>query len=478
MNRTELTGLIPFTVIAGGAVLVMLAIAVHRSHRLTLGLTLASFCLGLVSLSSSAPLPPQQLTGLLVMDGYARFYLGLLFAAGVAVALMAYSYFERRAGHREEFYLLLLLATLGSAVLVASTHFASFLLGLEILSVSLYVLIGYARTSERGTEAAIKYLILAAISAALLFFGMALIYADLGTMELPRISTLLAERTGSPGMLLLAGLALTIVGIGFKLAVVPFHMWTPDIYEGAPAPATAFVASVSKGGMFALLLRYFSQLRMAAHGPFLTIFAVIAIASMLAGNLLALRQNNIKRMLAYSSIANWGYLLVAFLAGGTRAFTAVAYFLIAYFASILCAFGVVTALSGSDRETEDLSEYAGLFWRRPWLAGIFTTAMLSLASIPLTAGFVGKFYVLAAGINSALWLLVFVLVGSSGIGLYYYLRVVVTMSQGLGSTVVADSRKLSLSAGLLLTALAVILIWLGVYPGPVVHLIESSAASL
>ncbi len=478
MTKAELSYLIPFVALAGGAVLVMLAIALHRSHRLTLGLTLASFGLGLISLPAAVPLPPRQLTDLLVMDGYARFYLGLLFGAGIAVALMAYSYLERRPGNREEFYLLLLIATLGSAVLVASTHLASFLLGLEILSVSLYAMIGYARTSERSVEAALKYLVLAAVSAGFLFFGMALIYADLGTLALPRIGALLAGRTDPPGMLLLAGLALAVIGIGFKLAVVPFHMWTPDIYEGAPAPATAFVASASKGGMFALLLRYFSQLRLAAHGPFVTVFAVIAIASMVIGNLLALRQNNIKRMLAYSSIANWGYLLVAFLASGTRAFTAVAYFLTAYFASILCAFGVVTALSGSDSETEDLAEYSGLFWRRPWLAGIFTISLLSLASIPLTAGFVGKFYVLAAGVDSALWLLVLVLVVSSGIGLYYYLRVVVTMSQGLGSTAFPTARKLSLTAGVVLAALVLILLWLGIFPAPVVHLIETTAAGV
>jgi NADH-quinone oxidoreductase subunit N len=476
--QLDLIALMPFLVITGGAVLAMLAIAIRRNHRFTFAVTLASFALGFASLSLQVYRPPQQLTALLVMDSYARFYLGLLFAAGFAVTLMAHTYLERQSGNREEFYFLLLVATLGSAVLVSSTHFASFLLGLEILSVSLYVLIGYPRTTERSTEAAVKYLILAAVSAAFLFFGMALIYADLGTMELPRMSALLAARTGAPSTLLLTGLALTIIGIGFKLAVVPFHMWTPDIYEGAPAPAAAFVASASKGGMFALLLRYFSQLRMGGHGSFFVIFTAIAIASMLAGNLLALRQNNIKRILAYSSIANWGYLLVAFLATGPQAFTATAYYMAAYFAAILCAFGVVSAISRPEEEADDIADYLGLYWRRPWLAGIFTTALLSLASIPLTAGFVAKFYVMAAGIDSALWLLVLVLVGSSGIGLYYYLRVVVTMSQGRGSAAAARLPALSLTGGLVLAALAVTLIWLGVYPSPIVRLIAATAAEI
>ena len=478
MTRADLIALAPFLVIAGGAVLVMLGIALRRSHRLTFGLTLAIFASGLASLPQTVPFSPRQLTTLLVMDGYARFYLGLLFAAGFAVALMSYSYLELQGGEREEFYLLLLLATLGSAVLVASTHFASFLLGLEILSVSLYVLIGYTCTREQSIEAAVKYLILAAVSAAFLFFGMALIYADLGTMELSRVNSLLAARPGGPGALLLAGLALATVGIGFKLAVVPFHMWTPDGYEGAPAPATAFVASVSKGGVFALLLRYFSQLQLREHGVFFEIFASIAIASMLAGNLLALRQNNVKRILAYSSIANLGYLLVAFLASGSRAFTAVAYYLTAYFAAILCAFGVISALSGREAEMDSLPDYQGLFWRRPWVAGMFTTALLSLASIPLTAGFIGKFYVLTAGIGSALWLLVLVLVGTSGIGLYYYLRIVVIMAQDPGPAASTPPPVLTFTGGLVLTALTVALIWLGVYPAPIVRLIEATAASL
>ncbi len=464
----------PFLVVAGGSVLVMLTIAVHRNHKAACGLTLATLLLGLASVSLTARHSPRPATFLLVLDGYTCFYLVLLLGAGIAVALMSYAYLERRDGEREEFYVMLLLATLGACVLAASAHFASFLLGLEILSVSLYVLIGYTHTRERSLEAAVKYLVLAAIAAAFLFFGMALLYAGLGTMELARMSALLISRTGDPEALLVAGFALVIVGIGFKLAVVPFHMWTPDIYEGAPAPATAFVASASKGGMVALMVRYLTQLQAVRHGALFLLFALIAIASMLAGNLLALRQNNIKRLLAYSSIANWGYLLVAFLAGGPGMVAAAAYFLVAYFAAILIAFGIVSVLSGPDREADDLADYRGLYLRRPWLAAIFTVALLSLAGIPLTAGFVAKFYVLSIGVDAALWTLVLILVGSSGIGLYYYLRVVVAMSQSPATGETGAQPPGTLISSAVLAALTAVLIWLGTYPAPILRWLQSA----
>ena len=196
------------------------------------------------------------------------------------------------------------------------------------------------------------------------------------------------------------------MGIGFKLALVPFHMWTPDVYEGAPAPITAFVATVSKGAMFALLLRYFNQSGARNSTALLLVLTIVAIASMFAGNLLALLQNNVKRILAYSSIAHLGYLIVAFEAGGDMAGFAVAFYFVAYFATMLGAFGVVTMLSTPGNDLGDLESYRGLFWRRPMIASVFTVMLLSLAGIPLTAGFVGKFYIVAAGASVSLWLLV------------------------------------------------------------------------
>ena len=208
---------------------------------------------------------------------------------------------------------------------------------------------------------------------------MALIYAASGTMSFDQFGELL-RRLHPEGMsiFMLAGAGLLVVGIGFKLGVVPFHLWTPDVYQGAPAPVTAFVATVSKGAALALLLRIFPPIDIQAGGPLYTVFALIAAASMITGNLLALLQNNVKRILAYSSIAHLGYLLTAYLAGGSMGFAAVTFYLIAYFVTTLGAFGTVTVLSGPQNEAEHLDDYQGLFWRRPWLAGVFTAMLLSL----------------------------------------------------------------------------------------------------
>ena len=382
MNATDILALLPLLLIAATSVVVMLGIAAKRSHALTAALTLTGLTAAFVSIGAAVPLVPRQVTSLLLVDGYALFYIGLIIASAAAVAVLSYQYFENHDGHREELYLLLLLATLGCAVLVASIHFVSFLLGLEILSVSLYAMIAYFKDREQVLEAGIKYLILASASAAFLLFGMALIYADVGAMEFSSIREL--SLSGSGLALLLPGIVLTVTGIGFKLGVAPFHLWTPDVYQGAPAPVAAFVATTSKSAMVALLLRYFYLSGALQYRPVFLVFSIIAIASMFAGNLLALQQRNVKRILAYSSIAHFGYILVAFLAGGTLAIGAVSFYLVAYTVTILVAFGIVTVLSGSGRDADDLEDYRGLFWRRPVIASAFTAALLSLAGIPAT----------------------------------------------------------------------------------------------
>ena len=268
-----------------------------------------------------------------------------------------------------------------------------------------------------------------------------------------------------------------IVGLGFKLAVVPFHLWTPDVYEGAPAPVTAFVSTVSKGAVFAVVLRYFSMVGVPNSGPIFVIFTIIAIASMFTGNLLALFQNNVKRVLAYSSISHLGYLLVTLLASGAMAATAAAFYLSAYFITTLGAFGVVTVLSEHDRDADSMDDYRGLAWRRPWLAGVFTAMLLSLAGIPLTAGFIGKFYVVAAGVGSGLWLLVIILTVNSALGLYYYLRIIVPLYTRRDEKMTATPR-LSLSGSAVLAGLTVLLVWLGVYPVPLIQMIQKLVQGL
>ena len=470
MDARDITALLPLIVLAGTANVVMLAIAFKRNHALTAGLTLAGLAAAFLSLFAASPLAPRQVTSLLLVDQYALFYMGLIIISAAAVAVLSYEYLEKRDGRREELYLLLVLATLGCAALVASSHFVSFLLALEILSISLYAMIAYLQDQKLALEAGIKYLILASASAAFLLFGAALIYADTGTMSFSHLGA------NAPGSLLLSGIVLTITGIGFKLAVVPFHLWTPDVYEGASAPVGAFVATTSKGAMVALLLRYFSFSGTLEYRPVFLVFSVIAIASMCAGNFLALRQRNVKRILAYSSIAHFGYILVAVLAGRTMATQAVSFYLVAYFATILVSFGCVAVLSNSERDADNLEDYRGLFWRHPVIAGVFTAALLSLAGIPATMGFLGKFYVLAAGASAAAWALILILVLTSVAGLFYYLRIVVALYSA--SPEPAPVQTVSPRGAFVVVVLVVLLIYFGVYPSPLLNLIRTAMAGL
>jgi NADH-quinone oxidoreductase subunit N len=481
MTSTGLLALLPLIVLTATAIVVMMTVAFHRNHRLTFVLTLAGLVLSFLAIFIVLPIAPMRVTPLLVLDGFALFYMGLIFAASFAVTMLCYSYLQARDGVHDELYMLLLMATLGAGVLVASTHFASFFLGLELLSVALFGMVAYPRRAQ-PVEAGIKYLILSGVSSSFLLFGMALVYAQQGHLGFGSIARTLTHSQNLDDLNLIVGSAMIMAGVGFKLSVVPFHMWTPDVYQGAPAPITGFLATISKGAVFALLLRYFAQAGGYSSGPLLAILGLISLASMLVGNLLALLQNNVKRILAYSSIAHLGYLLVAFLAAGRFAVEAVSFYLLGYFVTTLGAFAVVTMLSCGNQETDtdDLEDYRGLFWHRPWLAGTFTAMLLSLAGIPLTAGFVAKFYALAAGVDAARWTLVVVLVITSVIGLFYYLRIIVVLysTPRQAAADETQTRPSSLTGAIIAAVLVLLLVWLGVYPAPFIDLINEMAARI
>ena len=485
MKAGDLLTISPLIALTLAPVIVMLAAAFWRSHTVAFVLTLCGLGTTFGLLFVSASRTSRVVTPLISMDAYTLFFIGLLTAATAVVVVLSWGYLKRLPLHPEEYYVLLLTATLGGAALVASTHFASFFLGLEILSVSLYALIVYPVYRADAVEAAVKYLVLAGATSAFLIFGMALVYAEGGTMTAAGVSRLIAG-LGSGSAVITVGVVMILVGVGFKLAVVPFHMWTPDVYEGAPAPVTAYIATVSKGAVFALLLRYMLPVSGDTSSTLFLALAAVAIASMLAGNLLALRQDNVKRILAYSSIAHLGYLLVAFLASGERAGVAVGFYLVAYFATSLVAFGVVTVLSSGERDADLILDYRGLGARRPWLAAIFTVALLSLAGMPLTMGFIGKFLIVTAGGGAALWALVVVLVLSSTIGLYYYTRLIVAMyvrrPEELEPAGAGPAARLATAGGAasiaVMGALTVVLVVFGVYPSPLIRLVEHAVSVL
>ena len=462
MTVLEMTALAPYIVLAGGATLMLLGISFVRRGPISLGMTLAVLLGTLASIGITHGAGGAHLDGFLLVDGYANFFNALFIVAAIATALLTYGYVDRRATQQEEFYILLLTATLGAMTMAAATHFGAFLLGMEILSISLYAMIAYPDSGRAPLEAAIKYLVLSGVASTTILFGMALVYGETGSMQF-------ADTLAGDGVLLRVGQGMILAGLAFKLSLVPFHMWTPDVYQGAPAPVTGFVATVSKGAVAALLLRYVATADVLSLEALFFGLSIIAIVSMVTGNVLALLQDNLKRLLAYSSIAHMGYLLIAVLAVASAAGPQMAaetgmVYLVGYSAMTLAAFGVMTVLS-ADEDVEDLADYEGLFWRRPLLAAVLTAAALSLAGIPLTVGFIAKFYLFAAGVEGSLWLLVWALVIGSAIGIYYYLRIVFGMTKQAGS---GGEATQSWWGPATVAIIGVAIVVMGVYPTPLI----------
>ena len=467
MTAAELAALAPLLVLAVDCLLLLLLIAARRTLLASFLLALAGAAAALAALFLSRG--SVRVTSLLLLDDPARFFIGVLLASLLLVAVLSYKYLLRLAGNREEFFLLLLLSALGAAVLASSAHFASLFLGLEILSISLYGLIAYNRTSAASIEGGVKYFFATAVGSAVLLFGIALVYADTGTLALAEIA---AQPRG--GLYLTLGLSLLLIGLALKLALVPFHMWVADVYQGAPAPATAALATISKASVLAAFYRFFVELELLRSAPLAAVLLGIPALSMLAGNWLALTQKNVKRLLAYSSIAQIGYLLIPFFASSAQAAVALYYAAAAYFLATAGSFGIVTVLSLPGKEAESFEDYRGLAARKPWLAGLFILLLLSQAGIPLTMGFMGKFYLFLAAAGSYRWLLTVVLLVSSAIGLFYYLRLVLVLfGRGLaGTEAPPPAPAASPAEGVVLFLIAAAVVALGVFPAPFLGLLQ------
>lgn len=485
MTLQQLLALSPILIVGITVVAVMLAIAIKRHHGWTATISMVGLVLALLPLCGHFWFPgvftlplPQTVTPLLRIDGYACVYMTMILIAALATAMLSQGYMERFRGNREELYLLLLLSTLGGMVLVASRHFASFFLGLELLSVPMFGMAAYLVGQRRSLEAGMKYLVLSAVASAFIVFGMALVYSQTGTLVFGEIGASVANITGGERIVMLLGGSMLLIGIGFKLALAPFHLWSPDVYEGAPAPVTAYLATASKIAVFALLLRYFVEARAYQYGTLIDLLSVLAVLSIVVGNVLALQQENLKRLLAYSSIAHFGYLLVALIASGPLAIEAVGIYLVTYVVTTLAAFGVITLMSSpyQDHEADALFDYRGLFWKHPYLAAILTVSLLSLAGIPLTAGFIGKFYVLDAGVGKNLWILLAAVVLGSAVGLYYYLRAMVQLflRPRWAAPFSAPLNWARSTGGGMLILLMLAMLMLGVYPGPFIALLQGA----
>ena len=402
-----------------------------------------------------------QFNDMFKVDNFSLFFNIIFLVSTILVALISLSYLGRDDRKQGPYYLLILLATLGMMLMAAGNELIIVFLGLELMSLSLYVLAGYFRDSPASSEAGMKYLLLGAFASAFFLYGIALIYGGAGTTNVPAIAEAITAPNKSP--LLLAGMFLLIVGFGFKVAIVPFHQWAPDVYEGAPTTVAAFISAGPKAAGFAAFLRIFMEALPTLQVEWSGVIIVLAMLTMTVGNVIAIAQTSIKRMLAYSSIAHAGYILIGLAAANNDGVSSAMLYLLVYCVMNIGAFGAVILAKTEDGESLMISDYAGLGLRKPLLAMFMTIMLLSLAGFPPTAGFVGKFYIFKSAVQAGhIWL---VIVGAvnTAISAFYYLRVVVTMyMREPEEELPFASYPCTLVVGLILAAIGVLLI--GVLP--------------
>jgi NADH-quinone oxidoreductase subunit N len=419
---------------------------------IALGLTFKSFSITDLSFQ-----------GMVIGDRIA-FFFKIIFCLGTLLTIFASStYVGRELKGLSEFYVLVFFATFGMMVMASSTDLITIFLGLEVMSIPLYVLAGIYRKRLRSREASMKYFFLGAFASGFFLYGIALIFGAYGSTNLVEISSRFSFAGGATTFLTLAGIALILIGLGFKVAIAPFHMWAPDVYEGAPVPATAFMSAGPKAAGFAALFRIFTVFAPVLNDYFISILWILCVLTMTWGNVLAISQKNIKRMLAYSSIAHAGYVMIALVVGGKSGFSAAMFYLLVYTIINIGAFAVVILFAGKEEKFENISDYAGFGFRYPFAGIALTIFLLSLAGIPATAGFVGKYKIFMAAINSGFYWLAIIGVINSLISVWYYIYVVVTMYM---KPVEHEHPKLAFSPTLLVAVLIALILTLqlGIFP--------------
>ncbi len=477
----EVAALLPFLIVACGGLLVMIVDALVRTLRkdhLSYLVMLILLSVVVVQITSGAPEGPV-LNGMLLIGGFSRFFTFLFAGIGVMTTIFATGIFDREGNYRPEFYPLLLFAILGMMILAAANDLLAVFLGLETMSLATYILAGGVRGNTRSSEAGFKYLILGGFSSAFFLMGIAFVFGACGGTGFADVTSALKDGSAHLSFFSL-GTGLMLVGFGFKIAMVPFHMWTPDVYDGSPAYITGFMATAVKAAGFAILLRFVMLTEPQLAFAWYPVLVVLAVLTMSLGNIVALVQSNIKRMLAWSSIAHAGYLLLGVVAilspavGGPAevmratgiaeaAGAAVLFYLIGYALMNLTAFGIINVMGDKPGvDADQISGYAGLSRRQPAAAAALAIAMLSLAGIPPMVGFMAKFYVFSAVVRAGLIPLAIIGVINSLVSVYYYLRVIVVMYMQEGDeNSYQGTEWVSVAAcGLL----ALLIIYLGVMP--------------
>jgi NADH-quinone oxidoreductase subunit N len=477
--NVEYSALVPVLAPIVGALLILLVSSLVRPRPRTVVHTLLAVTSGIVSLVASWRLwfdvrdgGYQAVADAVVVDGFAVFMLVTIGVAVVLGALVADPYLRREGLDGPEYHVLMLLSASGGMTMAMANDLIVLFLGLEILSIALYVLAGFHRGRSESREAAIKYFVLGSFSSALFLYGVALTYGATGSTQLPEIAAYLADNVAVGSGVLLAGMALLLVGLGFKVAAVPFHAWTPDVYQGSPTPVTGFMAAAAKAAGFAGLLRLFFSTFATLRLDWQPVVWVLALLTLLVGSVLALVQTDVKRMLAYSSVSHAGYVLIGLQAANPEGIAASLFYLLAYTFMVLGSFAVVTVVGRRGDAAHDLDSYRGLATRRPGLAMAFTVLLLAQAGIPFTSGFLAKFYVIAAAVEAESYAIAIVGMLSAVVAAFFYLRVTVLMY--MAEPAEEDAPRFTIPAGIGI-ALAVTLAFtlaVGVLPQPVIRFAE------
>lgn len=475
-----LYSILPELVVIGTAIVVLLAdlFLADDRKKLLCGIGIVGVALSMFAALSLGSGRIEGFSGMIVHDGMGLFFTLTILAAALLTLLMATGYSEWEGTQKGEFFALLLISTAGMLFMAKGTDLMTVFLGLETLSIPIYCLVGFHRDRMKSLEGAIKYFLLGAFASGFLLYGIALLYSVTGTTKIASIAAMARDARLYESPVFLAGMGLLVVGFGFKVSLAPFHMWTPDAYEGAPTLVTAFMAAAVKAAAFAALIRV-SLLTFPALSPVMAnVLWALAFLTMSVGNFSALLQDNVKRMLAYSSIAHAGYILVGLVAGDVAGGQAALFYLLVYALMNLGAFGVIMLVAQGEDDAYDIGNFAGIGFRYPVLGALLTLFLVSLAGIPPTAGFVGKFYLFSSAVKNGYVGLAVLGVLNSAVSIYYYLRLVVYMYMmpAPGEIPVPRPPRTAFSIALCASAAAVLV--LGIVPRSMLEFAERSILSL
>ena len=478
-SSQELIRFLPETILtlAGTLVMVLTPFTPPRRSKLLGHFAILAFLAALAATAVAYATPGEAFSRMLVVDGFATFFRVILLVVGILTVLSSCEYLEREGGEQGEFVALLLFSIVGQSVMATANELIMIFIGIEISSIASYVLAGYFRDDRRGTEAAVKYFLLGSFATAFILYGVAWIYGLTGSTNLSTIRAAVLAAHGGPAHLLVAVAAgLMLVGLAFKVSAAPFQVWAPDVYQGAPSPVSGFLSAGPKAAAFAVFLRVFMTAFEPISGRWEPMVWMAALLSMVIGNFAALTQSNIKRMLAYSSIAHAGYVLVALSARSQVGTAAAMFYLASYALMNVGAFAVVTHFSRKGEKFQNIEDFAGLGRRQPFTAAMFTIFLFSLIGVPLTGGFFGKFYIFKAALESGLvWLSILGLLNSA-VAAYYYLRILVVMYMHEPGDTTESLAPLhpGVAAALVLSAASVL--YLGIFPGTVLSFASRAAA--